>query len=357
MATLYVVSPKSFSGKSSLSIGLGRQFQREGFSVGYMKPVSTSAKRVAGHPVDEDAEFIKRMFNLGEPLDILVPVVIEPFYIESVLRGQGDGYADKLTAAFGRVSAGKDVMILEGASSLAEGSLVGLPPHRVASLLSAKALLVVKYTSDLFVDDVLAAAQMLQGQMIGCVVNAIPVGRMDFVETVIVPFLKEHGVQVFGLLPQERVLQSVSVRELSEALGGEILCAENKSDELVENLMIGAMSVESALSFFRRKPNKAVITGGDRPDIQLAALETSTKALILTGNLYPSPIILNRAEELGVPMILVKQDTLTTMEISQQFFERSRFQQRKKLYRFEQILAEHLDFPALYQALGLKIPK
>ena len=38
-------------------------------------------------------------------------------------------------------------------------------------------------------------------------------------------------------------------------------------------MLVGAMSVESALSYFRRKPNKAVITGGDRADIQLAALE------------------------------------------------------------------------------------
>lgn len=49
---------------------------------------------------------------------------------------------------------------------------------------------------------------------------------------------------------------------------------------MVEHLMIGAMDVDSALTYFRRKPNKAVITGGDRPDIQLAALETSTKCTI-----------------------------------------------------------------------------
>ena len=85
---------------------------------------------------------------------------------------------------------------------------------------------------------------------------------------------------------------SVSVGELAEFLSGKILCCADKVDELVEHLMVGAMSVDSALTYFRRKPNKAVITGGDRPDIQLAALETSTKCLILTGNLQPSPIIL-----------------------------------------------------------------
>ncbi len=357
MANLYIISPEGFSGKSALCIGLGRQFQRDGFSVGYMKPVSTTAKRIAGHPVDEDAEFIRRMFNLAEPLDVLVPVCIEPFYIESALRGQREDYASKVITAFKQASAGKDIMLLEGNSSLASGSLVNLPPHEVARLLQAHVLLTVRYTSDLVVDAILASARILGEAMLGCVINAVPAGRMEFVKGVIIPFLEQRNIHVFAVLPQERILQSVSIRELTEALGGEVLCAESHLDELVESLMVGAMSVESALSFFRRKANKAVITGGDRPDIQLAALETSTRCLILTGNLYPSPIILTRAEDLGVPMVLVKQDTLTAAQISQQFFEKPRFQQRKKLARFEQMLTEQFDFPSLYQALNLKPSK
>jgi BioD-like phosphotransacetylase family protein len=117
--------------------------------------------------------------------------------------------------------------------------------------------------------------------------------------------------------------------------------------------MVGAMSVESALAYFRRKPNKAVITGGDRPDIQLAALETSTKCLILTGNLQPNPIIVRRAEDVGVPMVLVRQDTLTTVEKIERFFGKTRFHQEKKVERFEEMLADRFDFARLYQALGL----
>jgi hypothetical protein len=124
-------------------------------------------------------------------------------------------------------------------------------------------------------------------------------------------------------------------------------------DELVEHLMVGAMSVESALSYFRRKPNKAVITGGDRPDIQLAALETSTKCVILTGNLHPSPIILGRAEEVGVPMVLVRQDTLTAVEVIERFFGKTRFHLEKKVRRFDEMLADRFDYERLYTVLGL----
>ena len=90
-----------------------------------------------------------------------------------------------------------------------------------------------------------------------------------------------------------------------------MLCAGDKLDQLAEHFSIGAMNVDAALRFFRRVPNKAVITGGDRADIQLAALQTSTRCLILTGDLYPNERILTRAEEMGVPVVLVSQDTST----------------------------------------------
>ena len=114
------------------------------------------------------------------------------------------------------------------------------------------------------------------------------------------------------------------------------------------------MSADSALSHFRRKANKAVITGGDRTDIQLAALETSTRCLILTCNLYPAPHVLNRADELCVPVLLTKMDTLGAIEVIEGYFDRSRFQQPQKVERFSALLDEYLDFAALYRALGLQ---
>jgi hypothetical protein len=105
----------------------------------------------------------------------------------------------------------------------------------------------------------------------------------------------------------------LSVGELAKHLGGEILNCPERSEELVENLMVGALSVDSGLDYFRRKANKAVITRGDRPDLQMAALETSTKCLILTGAIRPMPIVLHRAIEKGVPIIVVEEDTISTL--------------------------------------------
>jgi BioD-like phosphotransacetylase family protein len=336
-----------------MCVGLGKRFIRDGHRVGYMKPVSTNAIRTGGACFDEDADFIKQTFGLTEPTTELSPICLDAADVEAILRGERNHFAARLQEAFAGVAQGKDVMLLEGGSSLSEGSMLGLPTPEVSQLLNARELLVVKFRTVSVVDDILGSKAVLGDSMLGAVINAVPRPRLEFVRDTVVPFLQERGVKVYAVLPQERLLLSISVRELAQVLGAEILCCNDRIDELVENLMVGAMSVDSALSHFRRKPNKAVITGGDRPDIQLAALETSTKCLILTGNLHPSPIILGRAEEVGVPMLLVRKDTLTTVEVIEQFFGKTRFHQEKKIQRFERLLEANMDFAGLYADLGI----
>lgn len=354
MSTLYVASTETFSGKSALCVGLARRLRRDGYRIGYMKPVSTGVRLAAGL-LDEDAEFFKQTFGLPDALEDMVPVGIAPRTVEAILQGEETtDFEARLKAAYERIAQGRDVVILEGGCNLREGYLVGLPTPRVANLLDARELAVVKYNADLQVlDDALTARVRLGESLLGVVLNAVPRQRMPFVQEQVKPALEERGVPVLAVLPQERLLLSISVGELAEFLSGKILCCEDKVEELVEHLMVGAMSVDSALSYFRRKPNKAVITGGDRPDIQLAALETSTKCLVLTGNLRPSPIIQGRAEEVGVPMILVRQDTLSTVEVIERFFGKTRFHQEKKVERFEEMLEDRFDFERLYAALGL----
>ena len=352
---IYVTSTQTFSGKSALCVGLLRRFQRDGFVIGYMKPVSTTARIVGEQVIDEDAHFVRQTFGLADALEDMAPVILTDQQVAAVLAGNGEDFAARVQAAYQSVSGDKDILVLEGGGSLREGWIVDLAPPHVAEMLGARTIVLVPYNQDLqLVDDLITARVRLGESLLGAVINSVPRHRMDFVQGQVKPFVEGHGVPVFAVLPKERVLLSVSVAELRDGLGGEILCSPQAVDELVEHLMVGAMSVDSALTYFRRKPNKAVITGGDRPDIQLAALETSTRCLILTGNLRPSPLIIGRAEEIGVPIILTRHDTMTAIQIIETFFGKTRFHQDKKLEHFDNLLNEHMDFEALYRALEMR---
>jgi len=134
----------------------------DGYSVGYMKPVNTNAVLQAGQPYDEDVVFIKQIFDLPEPLDVLAPVQLTPQRIQALLAG-GDPaeFAERLRAAYRQVRAGHDLVLMEGASNLREGYVIDLAPPDLARIASeegsdTKALAVIRYDDARSVDHFLA---------------------------------------------------------------------------------------------------------------------------------------------------------------------------------------------------------
>lgn len=356
MATaIYVTSTQTFSGKSALCVGFLRRFQRDGYRVGYMKPVSTMARMVGGRVIDEDAHFVKYTLGLADAAEVMAPVLLNEPNVMAIMGGQlQNDFSSRVKSAYETIAAGKDLVVLEGGANLREGWIVNLPPARVVDLVGGREVMVVPYQdAQQVVDDLLAARLRLGDSLVGGVINRVPPDQLNFVLTEICPFVERHGIAVLACLPQEHALLSASVAELVEGLNAEVLCAHYALGCLVENLMVGAMDVDQALTHFRQTPNKAVITSGDRTDILLSALETSTCCLILTGNQSPSPMILERAEAAEVPVLVTAHDTLAAVEIAERFFGKSRFHQQPKVERFDTLLNQRLDFARLYKALGL----
>lgn len=351
MVSLYVMSMESFAGKTVLGLGLARKMASDGLSVGYIRPVTAALKQV--ETARTCAAVMKRSLGLVESMDVLTPVVIDGETLDWILSEKIGDLSQKVTEAFQTASEGKDVMVVEGVSGLAAGAIVGLDPQTVAKLVNGRCLLVTRGSNELMADNILTAKKCFGDRFLGVVMNVVPQSMVEFVTESVAPFLSRRGVKVYAIIPEDRMLMAVTVSDLVSRLGGRVISGQDHMDELVENVMVGAMSVENALNYFRRKPNKVVITGGDRPDIQLAALETSTKCLILTGNLNPSPMILGRAEELGVPVVLVQQDTLTAAGLVEQAFTEVQFHEEKKLKRFERMMDAHLNYEELRRDLGL----
>jgi uncharacterized protein len=355
MATLYVASTETFVGKSAACVGLLDHARRDGFTIGYMKPVSVSVTPTEAGVLDEDTNFIRQHFSFTDPLDRLAPVLVTQSVVEQIMRGQASDYSKRLRDAYTAIARDKDLIVLEGANTWAEGSIVNLSADQVSDMLQAPVLMIARYRSVLTLDAVLAVQRYLGERLIGVLINQVEEPKVDFVRTRVVPFLEQRGVPVFGVLPEDAQLAGVTVTDLHEFLGGQMIGTAEWGSKLVENLMIGAMGPESALSHFRRRTNKAVITGGDRADIQMAALQTSTSALVLTGNLRPAAAVIDQAEVRQVPIILVADDTMTTVDRAEQIFGHVRFKQQAKIQRFTELLDASFDFQRLYDKLGLQI--
>lgn len=354
MATaLYVTSTETYSGKTALCAGIAQRMRRDGLQVGYFKPLSFKAARDESGAVDEDTRVMKRLLGLKDSVDDMCPVLITPGVLDRIIGGEKHTLDERIKAAYKTVSAGKDVVIIEGANNMATGCLIDMSGIEISAAFKAKCVVVVRYRYDLVVDHLLIAKRVVGDAVIGSVINTVPAGRMDWVSNLVKPFCEKRGIKVFGILPEDRLLLASTVDEIAEALNGEVICAKEHTDNLVENLMVGAMTADSALQHFRRKANKAVITGGDRTDLILASLETSTSCIVLSGNLHPEPQIVSRAEEQGVPIVISRHDTMSSISIMERAFGKVRFHDAKKMLRFDSMLDERLDYAGLYAALGI----
>jgi BioD-like phosphotransacetylase family protein len=87
--------------------------------------------------------------------------------------------------------------------------------------------------------------------------------------------------------------------------------------------------------------------------MQLAALQTSTRCLVLSGKQELIPQVISEAEDRGVPVIQTDDDVATIISSIENALATNRFNQAEKLPRLTEIMEQHLDFKALYKGLDL----
>ncbi len=324
MSTLYVTSLagvgdktlRQAQGKTAICADIGKNLADQGKKVGYFK---------ADKAADGDCAFMKRILNLEEPVESLC----------------GDP-----KKAFKKASDGKDVVIVEGPRIEYGASPADA---KVAEALGAKVIVVVDYSD---VAHPASSYQEFGKWLLGVVVNKVPVNRTAEVRKVLSARLTDAKITLLGVLPEDRVLYALTVGELAEQLQGKILNSVEQSGELVQNVMAGAMTVSPGPVYFGRKENKAAVIRSERPDMQLAALETPTKCLILTGDTELFPAIKHSAETKKVPIITVKGDIESTLAGIEEALSKARFGQEKKLKRLSEIMGKNFDFKAVSSSLS-----
>ncbi|MEW6408577.1 MAG: phosphotransacetylase family protein [Nitrospirota bacterium] len=353
MVTLYIGSTSGYSGKSLITMGMGLKLKDDSYRVGYIKPMGRLPVKSKDGIVDSDAEFMKKVLDLKEPAKVICPVVLTFEFYRDALHEKIEDMEEKVIGAYNTIKDGKDIVLVGGAGGLYEGYSMKISGLHLIKKLDAKVIIVDRYTDEVCIDCLLAAKESIGKRLAGVILNKVPMSSLQYVRDEIALFLKKRDIEVFGVIPQDKLLNSITVQQLSDVLNGKVVTGEEYMEEFVENFSIGAMDVDSALRYFRRIPNKAVITGGHRADIQLAALETSTRCLILTGDMLPNDVIIGKAQTAKVPIISVRDDTFTTVEKIEGILGKIRIREERKVTRAREILLASVDFQGLYRKIGL----
>ncbi len=311
MGVIYIVSAEEGAGKTAVCAGLAMYFSKDGRKVGYLKP---QASEKDGS--DSDIAFMKQILGLTD-------VVNAPDLIK-----------------------GRDIVLVEGSLGPDTGDAVSRNTYGAAREMKAKAIAVEAYSGQ--ASKYLEVYKGFGTDLLGVIINKVPESMLKGELEGAKSRFKAAGINLLGVIPENRVLMAITVAELAESIGGKILNNTEKSGELVENFLLGAMVVDSGLEYFGRKDKKAAIIRQDRPDMQLAALETPTRCLVLSGN-GEAPIynVLQKAEIRGIPIISTETETDDIVAIIEDALSRAKLDQENKLPILAEMVKQNLDIKAL----------
>jgi BioD-like phosphotransacetylase family protein len=306
VAVLYVVSVEAGAGKTSVCAGLARNLMDAGKKVGYLKPNVEETG-------DSDLTFMKKLLQLD----------------------------DATPAANGR-----DTVLVEAMLGGTAADVQSQTVYGAAREMQAKVIAVEAYADG--AADYAAVYKGFGEALLGVLVNKVPKSRLDEVRNTAATRCNDAGVRLLGVIPESRTLLAVSVQELAERVRGTIISDADKADGLVENFMLGAMVVGSGVDYFGLMERKAAIVRQDRPDMQLAALDTPSACLVLGGSTEP-PLynVLERSRLKGIPVISTATPVSDIAETLDELLLGGRMNQEKKLPRLAELVKESLDISTL----------
>ncbi len=311
MGVLYVVAAEGAIGKTTLCAGLAVNFRNDGKKVGYLKPQATSKDGS-----DRDIAFMKQLLGIEDIVN--APDIIKGCDIVLVEAGLGATAEDRQTRN----------------------------TYAAVKEMKAKVIAVENYSTlpSRYID----VYRGFGNALLGVVVNTVPASRIKTTREKAAGEFEAAGIKLLGIIPEDRIALAVTVGELSQGIQGTVLTDPDKSDELVENYMLGAMVVDSGSDYFNRKSHKAAVVRKDRPDMQLAALETSTACLVLCGSRdRPVANVVEKARNRGIPLIATDLNTGEVIEKIEATIDGTRMNQFKKTTRLAELVKQNVDLKAI----------
>jgi len=303
-----MASMRRSAGKTSVIVGIAAALNKK---MAYIKPFGERMLYRKKRLWDYDSALITNLFGLKED-----PVDMSIGFDHSKLRYMYDqeGTQKKLLETVATIGKDKEILFVEGGRDLPYGMSVYLDTLSLAKYLGSRLVMVVSGEEDSILDDVLFLKKHvdLAGvNLSGVIVNKVQ-NLEDFQNTHL-PVIQKLGVRVLGVIPYQSDLTYFSVYYLADRLFAKVITGEGGLKKVIKNIVIGAWSANIFLQNpLFKKENKLVITGGDRTDMILAALEGDTSGIILTNNILPPSNIISKASEKNIPLLMVFSDTYQT---------------------------------------------
>lgn len=356
---LFIAATRQNEGKTTTSLGILAAIQKWHPRVGYIKPVGQRFVEIDEQKIDEDTVLMDQVYQLNCPLVDMSPIAVEPDFTRKYLESSNyDALVRKIQKAFDRVAWEKDFVLCEGSGHAGVGSVFDLSNARVAKLLGAKVVIVSQGGIGKPIDEVALNQALFERegvQVIGVILNKLQPDRLEYISEFARRGLKRKGLDLLGVIPHQPILSKPTMELIREELKAEPLNKTDQFSNLVNEVVVGAMGVQNAISYF--KPGVLIITPGDREDIILAAgtmflQQTDGLAgIVLTGRLRPGENVLRVIRQMPFPVLLADRDSYEVASCVHDLIVKTRPKDTLKISLIRDLIAEHVNVQQILEAL------
>src|SRR5260221_6250744 len=273
---VFIAATRQNDGKTTTSLGLIAALQGRYPQIGYIKPVGQRFVEIEEQKIDEDTVLMDSVFQLNCPLVDMSPIAVEPDFTRKYLQtSNNETLVKTIKKAFDRVAWEKDFVLCEGSGHAGVGSVFDLSNAQVAKILGAKVIIVTQGGIGKPVDEVSLNKALFDKEgveIVGVIVNKVRVDKVDTTTDFVRRGLKRKGLELLGVIPYRPTLSCPSVAAIEDELGAELLNDQCEPLNLVDAVVIAAMSVHNVVKHLRY--GVLLIVSGDREDIIHAAAST-----------------------------------------------------------------------------------
>lgn len=357
---VFIAATRQNDGKTTVSLGLIAALQQHYPRVGYIKPVGQRFVEIEEQKIDEDTVLMDSVYQLNCPLVDMSPIAVEPDFTRKYLQSSNnEALIKKIQNAFDRVAWEKDFVLCEGSGHAGVGSVFDLSNAQVAKILGAKVIIVTQGGIGRPIDEVSLNKALFEKEgveIIGVIINKVLGTKVDYISDFARRGFRRKRLELLGVLPYQQILTNPTLDCIREELQAEVLTAPGPMNNLVEDVVVGAMGAQNAMSYFKR--GVLLITPGDREDIILAActgLDANSPdkmaGIVLTGNLRPNPSVLKVIRAMPIPVLLTAEDSYGVASKVHDLIVKTRPSDAEKISLIRDLIAKHVDLDKILKSL------
>lgn len=362
MRKIFIAATKQNDGKTTVSLGIIRNFQQKLGKVGFIKPIGQRYLEEEGLKIDEDSILIEEVCGIKCGLKDMSPIAVEKGFTEKyIMKPDKKNISEQIQASFRRISRNQEFVVIEGTGHAGVGSVFDHSNAAVARLLGSKVIIISSGGVGRPIDEIVLNKALFEKEgvkVLGVIINKVLPDKFDKINRLVRKGLERKGIDVLGVLAYDPMLARPTIEQILDETDFHVLCGKEYLERSVAKVIVAAMEARDAVRYMSE--DSLMITPGDREDMIMSALgcfrDTDRKKLkicgiVLSGGIIPEPPIMNLLTKAEIPVLLAEPDTYDVATCVHDLIVKIRPCDKDKINAVEKLIRENVDFKKILKGI------